>query len=57
MRRLKYIVKQKSDAPKNNAVIILKIEQCDIARVMGLKDAEGMTNSVDPDQTAHSRAV
>ena len=31
---------------------VLKIEHCFFNVVMGLKDADGMTNSVDPDQTA-----
>ena len=36
------------------AIIILKFEQCgsSIYRVMSLKNADGMANSVDPDQTA-----
>ena len=36
------------------AITILKFEQCGfiIARVMCPKDADGMVNSVDPDQTA-----
>ena len=34
------------------AVIILKVEQWRVLRIMHPKDTEGMANSVDPDQTA-----
>ena len=39
------------------AVIILKFECGSYHRVTSPKDADGMANSVDPDQTAHLRAV
>ena len=39
------------------AVIILQFEQCVYHRVMSQKDADGMANSVDPDQTAPLGAV
>ena len=39
----------KLGTPEKFAVNILKLE---LYRVMGPKDADGMANSVDPDQTA-----
>ena len=39
------------------AVIILKVECLVYNKVMCLKDADGMANSVDPDQTAPLGAV
>ena len=39
--------------PKKNVVITLKFELCgSTIRVMSPNDADGMANSVDPDQTA-----
>ena len=41
-----------------NAIIVLKIEKLDVTlQLMHPKDADGMANSVDPDQTASSEAV
>ena len=48
----------KFGTPQTIAIIVLKIEKvwCNIA-LMHPKDADGMANSVDPDQTASSEAV
>ena len=48
----------KFGTPQTIAIIVLKIEKvrCNIA-LMHSKDADGMANSVDPDQTASSEAV
>ena len=44
--------------PKKFVVVILKVEQDGFSlRVMHPKDAEGIANSVDPDQTAPLGAV
>ena len=43
--------------PKKFAVITLKFEQDGFRRVMHPKDAAGIANSVDPDQTAPLGAV
>ena len=42
---------------KKFAVITLKVEQDGVSLVMHPKDAEGIANSVDPDQTAPLGAV
>ena len=48
----------KFGTPQTIAITVLKIEKnwCNIA-LMHPKDADGMANSVDPDQTASSEAV
>ena len=47
-----YVKSEKFGHPKENSVIILKFYQCGLPRVMRPKDADGIANSVDPDQTA-----
>ena len=49
----------KFGTPQTLAIIVLKIEKFDVRYIalMHLKDADGMANSVDPDQTASSEAV
>ena len=48
----------KFETPQTVAIIVLKIEKFDVTlHLMHPKDADGMTNSVDPDQTASSEAV
>ena len=49
---------QKFGTPQTIAIIVLKIKKkwCNIA-LMHAKDADGMANSVDHDQTASSEAV
>ena len=42
----------KLGTPQTIAIIVLKIEKFDVT-----KNADGMANSVDPDQTASSEAV
>ena len=42
---------------KKIAVIILKFERCGFTTVMHPKDADRMTNSVDPEQTAQRRST
>ena len=50
---LEYTVKKlKIWTPEKFAVIIQKVEQFGFMTVMHQKDADGMANSVDPDQTA-----
>ena len=45
----------KFGTPQTIAIIVLKIEKFDA--LMHPKDADGMANSVDPDQTASEEAV
>ena len=48
----------KFGTPQTIAIIVLKIEKFDVTfSIMHPKDADGMANSVDPDQTASSEAV
>ena len=48
----------KFGTPQTIAIIVLKIEKFDVTiALMPPKDADGMANSVDPDQTASSEAV
>ena len=46
----------KFGTPQTIAIIVLKIVWCNIA-LMHPTDADGMANSIDPDQTASSEAV
>ena len=46
----------KFGTPQTIAIIVLKIEKFDVT-LMHPTDADGMANSVDPDQTASSEAV
>ena len=45
----------KFGTPQTTAIIVLQIEKFDVT--LQTKDADGMANSVDPDQTASSEAV
>ena len=45
----------KFGTPQTIAIIVLKVEKFYV--LMHPKDADGMANSVDPDQTATSEAV
>ena len=45
----------KFGTPQTIVIIVLKIEKFDVT--LHPKDADGMANSVDPDQTASSEAV
>ena len=48
----------KFGTPQTIAIIVLKIEKFDVnIALMHPKDADGMANRVDPDQTASSEAV
>ena len=49
----------KFGTPQTIAIIVLKIEKFDVTLhyLMHPKDADGMANSIDPDQTASSEAV
>ena len=54
----KWVYTLKTRTPKTSAVIIWKFEQDGFnIRVMHSKDADGIANSVDPDQTAPLGAV
>ena len=46
----------KFGTPQTIAIIVLKIETFNVT-LMHPKDADGLANSVDPDQTASSEAV
>ena len=52
-----YPEKKKNGTPETMSYIVLKMEQWFYSAAMQPNDADGMANSVDPDQTAHFGAV